>query len=223
VGQIVLALCGEQIEEQRARIRDAGSSIPEEAVAPAMGSRSLHGVTVQSFAFSTMSRSTATAISVLGGGITVAGLLGILAVSAIPTRSERSAATAPASAIASARLSESITVIPAPPDAIVEINGVVIGTGKQLFARPKPATKLNVVVRAQNFTSATLTIDHHSNSDLFVALLPAASAPSASVPSSTPPTTDAGPASPSGPHSQPPTGPTRPEKIRAPTIPVNPY
>jgi hypothetical protein len=198
-----------------------------------------------------MKRSTATAISVLCGGITVAGILGIVAIGSVPTRKERTAAAGSSStqssqttpSAAGVKLSETIVILPKPTDAVVEFNGVILGSGRQAVQRPKSGAPITLIVRAANFTPVTLILDQDSTAERVVELV-AAPAPSASAAQVPPPATTKEPTPPppatkdpppppppataKEPKPPPPPNTTKPpakppDKGKTPAIPVNPY
>jgi eukaryotic-like serine/threonine-protein kinase len=231
IANSVRQLCGQEIEERQARIRHATASMVEDLNTPSQAS--LGAYSMPRPPASGMRRSTATAITFVAGGITIAGLLGIVALSSLPSAS-RAAASAAVSAPPSAlppqpeppKKANTILIKPTPDTAVVEVNGVVIGTGERSFARPGPGETHTVVVRAPDYEPATITINHDATeSEWSVELSPVKDAgePEAAATATVaekkpPPKTGATP---------PKTGGTRGGKGgkggKAPAIPDNPF
>ncbi len=156
-----------------------------------------------------------------------------MALSSLPSAS-RAAASAAVSAPPSAlppqpeppKKANTILIKPTPDTAVVEVNGVVIGTGERSFARPGPGETHTVVVRAPDYEPATITINHDATeSEWSVELSPVKDAgePEAAATATVaekkpPPKTGATP---------PKTGGTRGGKGgkggKAPAIPDNPF
>jgi hypothetical protein len=167
-----------------------------------------------------MRRSTATALALIGGGVTIAGLVGILALNTVPKRTALAASvSASAPTNGAPTLSETITFVPTPDDAVIELNGVVLGTGRQKIARPKPGATITVRVRAKKFEPMTFMADSNASEEMKIELVPS---PEPAAPTETaaakPPTQQ--------PASQPKGGGSHPPDKGAgkqPAIPVNPY
>ncbi len=247
VGRLIMELASGEIEERRLRIRAATTSLPDEIalIPPSQVSLSVPGVAVSGPRSGGMRRSTATAILVLCGGITVAGLLGIVAIGSIPTREQRSAAELqpsaaaplppPPSASAPAAQSEKIVIIPKPDDATVELNGITIGVGRQQIDRPKGDASIAVVIKAPGFVPSTVILDENSAAERAVELAASPTPPTSVAPTATEPpagskkppaTTAKTPPASTGVSkppatSKPPTGKTPAGK--QPAIPANPY
>jgi len=165
IANTVRQLCGREIEDRQARIRHATASMAEELNTPSQAS--LGAYTMPRPAPRGMRRSTATAITFVAGGVTVAGLLGIVALSSLPVGPAPPASNTVAAPLTSAgpapapaEKGNTIVVRPTPTTAIVEVNGVVIGTGKRSFARPEAGKTHTVVVRAAGYEPSTITISH---------------------------------------------------------------
>lgn len=165
IANTVRQLCGREIEDRQARIRHATASMAEDLNTPSQAS--LGAYTMQRPPTRGMRRSTATAITFVAGGITVAGLLGIVALSSLPPAPAVAASAAPTTPPSAEPAppppppkANTIAVKPTPDTAIVEVNGVVIGTGERSFARPGPGETHTVVVRAPGYEPSTITISH---------------------------------------------------------------
>jgi serine/threonine-protein kinase len=178
IAATVRELCGRELGERQSLIRYAAAAMSEEARVPT----TVGGLTVHRPATEGMRRSTATAISFIAGGVTIAGLLGIVAVGSLPPRlAGARAAAPPASEFVVApqphRRTNSIVVKPNPAAAMVEVNGVVLGSGERSFARPGRGETHTVVVRAEGFDPKTIYIDHDApQSEYAVELLALADA-----------------------------------------------
>ncbi len=234
VAGYVQALCGRELEERRVRIRHASTLLGDDGAAGMAGSaQSLSGVAVHARSRG-LRRSTATAITFVAGGITIAGLLGIVAIGSLPPAAPQTPATTSPSATPPAPTAPgTVTVNPTPVDAIVEVNGVVIGQGRRSFARPGPGETHKVVVRAQGYEPATITIDHNSTETEWAVTLaklaPAAS--SAPAASAAPPNTEAPPATAAATPPRPTPLPATPaantgkggRPTKLPSIPENPF
>lgn len=231
VAAYVQGLCGRELEERRMRIRHASTLVADEGAQYAPNS--YPGVAVHS-ASRGMRRSTATAITFVAGGVTIAGLLGIVAIGSLPAKP---AAPALPSATASAPAISTVTVVPTPPNAVVELNGIVLGEGRRSFAKPGPGETHRVVVRAQGYEPSTITIDHDASAtewtvelkkqapDAVATASAAAPASTAAEPPAPPPSTAAGKTPRPTPIPAPPATTTgkggRPGK--PPAIPENPF
>jgi len=190
VGAYVQSLCGRELDDRRARIRQASAVFVDDGGVAGLP-QSYSGVSVQARKRG-MRRSTATAITFVAGGITVAGLLGIVAIGSLPPPAATAAPVASsAPPVAPVAQAATVTVIPTPGDALVEVNGVVLGPGRRSFSRPNPGEMHKVVVRAQGYEPATITIDHQSpNTEWTVELKklpPADASASAASATATPP------------------------------------
>ena len=162
----VRQLCGRDIEDRQARIRHATASMADDLNTPSQGSASLGAFTMQPPTPRGMRRSTAAAITFVAGGVTIAGLLGIVALGSLPPKQPAvPAGAAPVASTATPvkpppKKEKTIVVKPTPNTALVEVNGVVIGSGERSFARPGPGETHTVVVRAPGYETATITIGH---------------------------------------------------------------
>jgi hypothetical protein len=92
--------------------------------------------------------------------------LGIVALGSLPRRQPAVPiiAAPPATSVApptkQPKKEQAIVVKPTPNTALVEVNGVVIGSGERSFARPGPGETHTVVVRAPGYEPSTITIGH---------------------------------------------------------------
>ncbi|HPY19508.1 MAG TPA: protein kinase [Polyangiaceae bacterium] len=187
VANSVRMLCGREIEIRQAQIRQAAAAIPDETMG--MPGASVEPYSVQ-YRSRGMRRSTATAITFVAGGITIAGIMGIVAVSSLPSAP---AATPPTVASNPPTQTASlappppqnpniIVVRPSPSDAEIEVNHVILGKGVRSFDRPEPGQTHTVVVRAPGFETATLTINHDATeSEWSVELTPSPDAAASAV------------------------------------------
>ncbi len=137
-----------------------------------------------------LKRSTAIAVSLVASGMTIAGFLGIVAVSAIPAKHEPSSAVLSSAAPSQVppadstdesqsiplRNSETIVIKPSPHDATTEVNGIALGAGTQSFSRPKPGIILTVVVRAPGYATQTIAMNHMAESEWLIDLVHAVDA-----------------------------------------------
>jgi len=206
VSNLVRELCGAAIDEHRARIRHASGTVPDDTSYSGGGNtqvgstRTPVAITVQGPVTRGMRRTTAMAITFVAGGITLAGLLGIAGVATFPVRKasvnpaggpQQSAVIPVASAPSK---SEAIVIKPKPAEALVEVNGTVIGPGEQKIARPQAGATLTLVVRAQGHEPSTLTIDHDAKAEWEIELTKSAApavssaAPTVSSPPAAAPT-----------------------------------
>jgi serine/threonine-protein kinase len=231
VANSVRQLCGREIEERQARIRHAAASMIDELNTPSQAS--LGAYSMQRPPTSGMRRSTATAITFVAGGITIAGLMSIVALGSLPN-APAAAASAPVTTATSApppapvvpKKQNNIVVKPSPTTAEVEVNGVIIGKGERSFERPAPGKTHTVVVRAPGYESATITINHDATeSEWSVELSAAPDAAPAATPTATPVATPTPtPTRPQPAGAQPAAKPpgTKPPS-KPPAIPDNPF
>ncbi len=232
VANSVRQLCGREIEERQAQIRHATAMMPDEPI-PASAA-SIGAYSMQRPPTRGMRRSTATAITFVAGGITIAGLMGIVALSSLPNAPAATPpVTAPPAETASALPSppkkvNSILVKPSPATAEVEVNGVTLGKGERSFERPAPGQTHTVVVRAPGYETATITISHDATESEWSVELTASpdAAPSATAAPANPPVAATTPATkppqPAGPPAVPTVKPG-PKGGKAPAIPDNPF
>lgn len=164
ISAYVGSLCGRQLDERRARIRQAASQLADDTTSGTNPgtAQSYSGVSVQGPRRAGMRRTTATAITLLAGGITIAGLLGIVAIRSIPSSNAVVAAPTPsaqppAPAPTPAPV-QTVTVNPTPADAVVELDGNVTTPGKRSFPKPAAGETRKVVVRAQGYEPTVLAI-----------------------------------------------------------------
>lgn len=199
IAALVRSYAGKEIEERRARIRHASTVLSEDAANfSSQPSASLTAMTVQQQPPPRrgMRRSTATAISLVSGGFTIAGLLVIAGIS-LGVPKKEAVAAAPTVSVApppapTPAVPEMIVVKPVPTNALVLVAGAVVGPGEQKIARPAEGKSLTVEVRADGFESQTIKIDHESKVDLTVTLVakevPDAQAPEAEASAAAAPT-----------------------------------
>jgi serine/threonine-protein kinase len=232
VANSVRQLCGREIEERQAQIRHATAMMPDEPNVPSAAS--IGAYSMQRPPTHGMRRSTATAITFVAGGITIAGLMGIVALSSLPNAP---AATPPVTAPPTETAAplptppkkvNNILVKPSPATAEVEVNGVALGKGERSFERPSPGQTHTVVVRAPGYETATITISHDATESEWSVELTASpdAAPSATATPTAPPVAPTVPATkppqPAGPPAVPTVKPG-PKGGKAPAIPDNPF
>jgi serine/threonine-protein kinase len=188
VGNLVRELCGATVEEHRARIRQASSVVPDDSTYSGTGNTQISStrtpgpITVQGPIRRGMRRSTAMAITFVAGGITLAGLLGIAGVATFPVRRANATPGPTPSAVVPTTpvTSETIRITPKPAEAVVEVNGVLIGAGEQKIVRPKAGAMVTVVLKAQGYDPTTINIDHDAKGEWEIELAKSAPPPAAS-------------------------------------------
>lgn len=174
IANVVRLTCGREIEERKAQIRHAAARITEEqAMMEHAGQLGAHGGKRKG-----MPRATATAITFVAGGITVAGLIGILALGTMPPPA-RATATPPVPAPTPIPHNY-VMIDPEPAYAEVLVNDISIGSGKRTIELAEAGKSHKVVVRAPGYNTATFTIPADTDKNVFRVPLGRAPTPSAS-------------------------------------------